>query len=250
LNPWPGPKSLTELTRLKDYKAFEGDDPATGRKRVVVTCSIENPGGPQLFGPQSLLLEFDVRTKLLVSSKSWQNSTQEGAPNCCCEKILYFEDLPDGVFDYQPPSGASFTNMPLTVPEASLSSLSDPGCGISAQGMSREQACQKILEQFWSARITNDLARIRQLLPLSAAWPDGLLRDVGDQDEIVQVLKIGGIERTGESKLGRLALVPSWVRSRGGMVQEVWLIVQFRETDREASCVIYGDHGYALNVKE
>jgi hypothetical protein len=73
---------------------------------------------------------------------------------------------------------------------------------------------------------------------------------VGDQDDITQVLKIGGIERTGESKLGPLALVPSWVRSRDGMVLEVWLIVQFRETDREASCVIYGDHGYALNVKE
>ena len=37
---------------------------------------------------------------------------------------------------------------------------------------------------------------------------------------------------------------------RGGMVQEVWLIVQFRETDRETSCVVHGDHGYALNVKE
>jgi hypothetical protein len=250
LNPWPGPKSLTVLTRLKDYKAFEGDDPATGRKRVVVTCSIENIGGPQSFGPQSLLLEFDVRTKLLVSSKSWQNSTQEGAPNCCCEKILYFEDLPDGVFDYQPPSGASFTNMPLTIPEASLPSLSDPGCGISAQGMSRQQACQKILAQYWAARITNDLARIRQLWPLTAPWPDQLLRDVGDQEQVAQVLKIGGIERTGESKLGPLALVPSWVRYRDGMVLELWLIVQFRETDRGDSCVIYGDHGYAPNAKE
>jgi len=250
LNPWPGPKSLTMLTRMKNYNAFEGDDPATGRKRVVVTCSIENTSGPQSFGPVSLLLEFDVRTKLLVSSKSWQNSTQEGVPNCCCEKILYFEDLPAAVFDYQPPTGASFTNMPLTVPEASLSSLSDPMCGISAQAMSREQACQKILGQFWSARITNDLARIRQLWPLTAGWPDKLLRDVGDQDEITQMLKIGGIERTGQSKLGPLALVPSWVRSRDGSVLEVWLIVQFREIDQTASCVIYGDHGYALNAKE
>jgi hypothetical protein len=94
------------------------------------------------------------------------------------------------------------------------------------------------------------LARIRQLWPLTAPWPDQLLRDVGDQEQVAQVLKIGGIERTGESKLGPLALVPSWVRYRDGMVLELWLIVQFRETDREASCVIYGDHGYAPNAKE
>ena len=26
------------------------------------------------------------------------------------------------------------------------------------------------------------------------------------------------------------------------------MIVQFREADGQASCVIYGEHGYALNV--
>jgi hypothetical protein len=63
-------------------------------------------------------------------------------------------------------------------------------------------------------------------------------------------LKIGGIERTGRSKLGPLALVPIWYRSQDGMVGKVWMIVQFRETEPGASCVVYGPHGYALNVKE
>jgi hypothetical protein len=97
LNPWPGPKLLTVLTTMKDYRTFEGDDPATGQKRVIVTC---------------------------------------------------------------------------------------------------------------------------------------------------------GIERTGRSKLGPLALVPSWFRYQDGMVRKVWMVVQFRETDQGTSCVVYGDHGYALNVKE
>ena len=32
LNPWPGPKLLALLPTETDYKAIEGDDPATGRK--------------------------------------------------------------------------------------------------------------------------------------------------------------------------------------------------------------------------
>jgi hypothetical protein len=61
--------------------------------------------------------------------------------------------------------------------------------------------------------------------------------------------RIGG-ERTGRSKLGPLALVPCWARRQDGTVGKVWMIVQFRETDQGTSCVIYGMHGYALNVKE
>jgi len=245
LNPWLGPKLLAVIAKMKDYKAFEGEDPATGQKRVIVTCSIEN-----LSGPQSFLLEFDIRTKLLVSMKSWRNLRREGAPNCDFENILYFEDLPDSAFNFEPPAGTQFADMPLTIPEASLSSLSDPKCGISTEGMTREQACQKILEELWAARSNNDLARIRQLCPLTATWSDELLRDPDVQDEKAQVLKIGGIERTGRSKLGPVMLVPSWIRRRDGGVEKLWMIIQFRETDQGTSCVIYGPHGYALNAKE
>jgi len=246
LDSWPGPKLLTKLSKVKDYQAFEGDDPATGRQRVVATCSIDT-----VAGPESFLMEFDVRSKLLVSMKTWGNSRHEGAPIAAFEKVLYFEDLPDSAFDFQPPSGTLLTNMPLTIPDAgaSLPALSDPNCGISAEGMTREQACQKILGQLWAAQIKNDFARIRQLLPYSATWSDDLMREVCHQDEMVQVLKIGGIERTGSSKLGPLALVPGWIRYQRG-VGEVWMIVQFRQTDRGTSCVVYGPHGYALNVKE
>jgi hypothetical protein len=247
LNPWPGPALLTLLTTVTDYKALEGEDPATGRKRVVVTCSFESSAGPQ-----SYLMEFDVRTKLLVSMKIWQNSRQEGTPHCDFQKILYFENLPESVFNFHPPPDTAVTNMPLTLPDAavSLPALNDPNYGISAEGMTREQACQKILEQYLEAYIKNDLARIRKLCPVNATLSDDFLRENRKLDGIAQVLKIGGIERTGSSKLGPLALVPSWDRDQDGTVSETWWIVQFRETDRGSSCVIYGAHGYALNAKE
>jgi hypothetical protein len=247
LDAWPGPELLTQLSKVKDYKAIEGDDPATGRKRVVVTCSSDSRNGPQ-----SYLLDFDVRTKLLVSMKIWVNSRREGTPKYDYDKILYFEDLPDSTFDFQPPEGIAVTNMPLTIPDAGagLPAVSDPKYGISAEGMTREEACQKILRQAWEADINYDFARIRQLCPLAADSSDDSLREALKQAGIVQLLKVGGIERTGRSKLGPLALVPSWVRAEDNTVSEIWMIVQFRETDAGTSCVLYGEHGYALNVKE
>lgn len=243
---WFGPRLLADLARWKDYHAVEGDDPATGQKRVIVTCSLENFGGPQ-----SCLLEFDGRTKLLVSATSWSNLKREGSPRFSLEKILYFENLPDSAFSFQPPAGTQFTDIPLEVPEANLSVLSDPKYGISAEGMTREQACQKILEQLADAAISNDTARIRRLCPVTATWSDEMLRGSGDPDETgAQVVKIGGIEQTGSSKLGPLALVPSWIRYQDGSVRENWTVVQFRKTDQGTSCVVVGPRGYGPNVKE
>ena len=151
-------------------------------------------------------------TKLIVSMKIWDNSSRAGTPRIDFEKIMYFEDLPESAFAFQPPAGIPFTNMELTVPEAgvSLPSVSDPKNGISAEGMTQEEACQKILQQAWEADIKYDLARLRQLIPLAADSTDESLRETIKRSGVVQLLKIGGIEKTGHSKLGPLALVPSW----------------------------------------
>jgi hypothetical protein len=242
INSWLGPNLLRDAARMKDYKAVEGDDPTTGQKRVIVTCSLDN-----LDGPQSFLMEFDVRTKLLVSLQVWPNLEREGAPRISVEKILYFEDLPDSALSYQPPANTQFTDIPLEVPEANLPLLSDPKCGISADGMTREQACQKILKELWVAPPD----RVRQLFPIIATWSDEMIRSSGDSSETIkEVLNIGGIEQTGSSKLGPLALVPCRIRYQDGSVRVNWMVVQFREIDGRTSCVVAAIHGYGLDAKE
>ncbi|HEY2084077.1 MAG TPA: hypothetical protein VGI88_14945 [Verrucomicrobiae bacterium] len=242
INSWLGPNLLADAATVKDYKAVEGDDPTTGQKRVIVTCSLGN-----LEGPQSFLMEFDVRTKLLVSLQAWPNLTREGTPRTSVEKILYFEDLPDSALSFQPPADTQFTDIPLEVPEADISLLSDPKCGMSADGMTREQACQKILKELWVA--TPD--RVRQLFPVIATWSDEMIRGARNPNETVkEVVKIGSIEQTGSSKLGPLCLVPCRIRYQDGSVRENWMVVQFRETDRGTSCVVAAIRGYGLNVKE
>ena len=84
---------------------------------------------------------------------------------------------------------------------------------------------------------------------LTATWSDEMLR-YSEQTEPAQVLKIGDIERTGRSKLDRLALVPIWGRYKDGTERGFWIIVQFREMEQGVSCVVYGAHGYALNMKQ
>lgn len=244
LNPWLGPKLLTTLSKLPDYKAVEGNDPATGQRRILVTASLKSATGPQSF-----LIEFDAKTKLPVSMTHWPNLDRRGAPDFSFDKIVYFEDLPDSAFQFEPPAGAAFVEKPLTVPEANLPMLSNPKSGISAEGLTREEACRKLLGEFWAAVLREDLNRIRQLCPVAATWPDRLLRDLMAEDDVTELLEIGAIEKEGRSPLGPLALVPSRVRSRDGRVREVRIVVQFRQTEQGSSCVIHGNYGYTVVVE-
>jgi len=244
LDPWLGPKLLTALARMPDYQAIEGDDPATGQKQIIVTASIESATGPQSF-----TIEFDARTKLPVSMKHWQNVDRQGAPDFAFDKIVYFEDLPDGSLNFEPPAGVAFEAKPLTIPEANIAILRNPKSGISVGGLSPDEACRKILGQFWEAVINDDVARIHQLCPITAGWPDKLLLDVMAKDDVVELLGIGDIEKEGQSSLGRLALVTSRVRCADGKVREVKIVVQFRQTDHGLSCVIHGNYGYSVVVE-
>jgi hypothetical protein len=220
LNPWLGPRFLTTLSKLPNYNAVEGADPATGQKRILVTAGLESATGPQSF-----LIEFDAKTKLPVSMTHWSNLNRRGTPGFSFDKIVYFEDLPDSVFQFEPPDGVPFVEKPLTIPDANLAMLNNPKSGMSAEGLSREEACRKLLGQFWTAVINNDLARIRQLCPLTETWPDRLLRDVMTEDDAVELLQIGAIEKEGRSPLGPLALVPTRVRCKDGRVREVKIVV-------------------------
>jgi len=244
MDPWLGPKLLAKLAIMPDYKAIEGDDPATGKRQILVTGGIESA-----LGPQSFEIEFDAGTRLPVSMKHWLNLKRQGAPDFAFDKIVYFEDLPDSTFSFQPPPEVQFEKKPLTIPEANLPLLSDPTSGISVDGLSREEACRKLLGQFWTAIINDDLATIRRLCPLTRTWPDKLLLDVMAEDKAAELLRIGDIEQEGQSRLGPLALVPSRVRCKDGKVREMKIIVQFRETEEGTSCVVHGPYGHAVVVK-
>lgn len=107
---WCGSRFLQQLKEGHDnglltrWEVTYGKDPATGRKRIFVKTAWLDE---RYNGPRSLQLEFDMESKLLVSFTQWENSNWEGPATLIAEKITYHENLPDHLFEFEIPEGAS-----------------------------------------------------------------------------------------------------------------------------------------------
>ncbi len=105
---WVGSQFLEQLKAARDksiitdWKVTYGKDAATGRERAFLTFSI--PKGPP--SPRSIWLEFDAESKLPIAFKQWENPKWEGLPALVVEKIVYYETLPDDLFEFEIPEGA------------------------------------------------------------------------------------------------------------------------------------------------
>jgi len=106
---WWGSQFLEQLKEARDkwiltkWEITYGKDPATGKERAFLTFSM--PEGPP--SPRSLWIEFDVESKLLVGLKQWENPSWEGPADLVVERITYFETLPDDLFEFEIPEGAT-----------------------------------------------------------------------------------------------------------------------------------------------
>lgn len=107
---WCGSRFLKQLENLRSQGVFTcwevtyGKNFATGIQRVFLKIAWLDG---RFNGPRSMQLEFDVETKLLVSLKQWENSDWEGPATLIVEKITYHEKLPDDLFEFEIPEGAS-----------------------------------------------------------------------------------------------------------------------------------------------
>jgi len=101
LDPWMLAGFFEDAEEYADtWDVLSGKDPETGRDRILVSCSC-------LKHCRSLWFEFDAQTKLLTRLKQWNNTDFSGAPAFCFAKIVYFEELPDKLFEFDIPEGAT-----------------------------------------------------------------------------------------------------------------------------------------------
>jgi len=245
---WPGPSLIKLLAAAEDTKTIRGKDPATGREQVTLLCSLISS-----LGPQSYLVKFDVETKLPIELAQWNNMDRRGAPFFHARQITYYEDLPDSVFTVEYPKNANRVEKEMTIPESSIGLLSDPCCGISAEGLSKEDAARLLLRRAYQALIDDDFSKFRKLCPAASTWSDELLRYIvhGDdpQHRVVEIVKIGPICKEGYSKLGPIVAVPCIVKTKGGIVGEDKMIVQFRNIGGKPSCVLHGPYGLSREIE-
>jgi len=98
--PWVDGKFFRIMKDVcKDWKEEYRRDESIGGDCVFVTA--RNPESSQ-----SYEFQFDLRTKLPIRGKVWQNSDFEGNPNITANKIIYNPVLPDGIFEFEIPEGA------------------------------------------------------------------------------------------------------------------------------------------------
>jgi len=239
---WLGPELLEMLSVAKNAKIVRGKDPATGRERVMLICSIID-----VHGPQSWIIEFDVASKLPVAIKQWQNLDRSGPPSFDAFKVTYYEDLPDSMFDVRIPGDPKYIEKELKIPDETLSGLSNPQHGISAENMTQQEAAEKAVRTMYQAIIDQDLDRLKNICPLCRNWGDAFLRTIilkpDKDDRIAEILEIGQISKTGSSKLGTIVAVPTVFRLANGTKAAHKMIVQFRKVGGNSSCVVHGPYG-------
>lgn len=248
LAEWLGPGLLEMLSTAENTEVVRGKDPATGRNRVTLWCSLVD-----VHGPQSWIIEFDAATKLPIAMKQWQNLDRSGPPSFDAFKITYYESLPDSVFAVQVPGQATYVQKPITVSDENIGIMSDAADGMATEGMTQQEAAERILRTVFQAIINGDLATLKRMCPVSRNWGDEFLQSVlvktGRDERIVEVLEIGQISETGHSKLGPIVALPVSVRRQDGVKTQQKMIVQFRQLGGVSSCVVYGPYGLPQEIE-
>ena len=107
---WIGSRLLEQLKTFREsglitkWEVTEGKDSATGKQRIFLSCAWLDK---RYNGPRSLWLEIDAESNLLVGLKQWENDNWEGPAQYVAEKITYYENLPDELFEFEIPKGAT-----------------------------------------------------------------------------------------------------------------------------------------------
>ncbi len=245
---WLGPDLLHMLGKAEDAQTLRGKDPATGRDRITLLCSLGD-----MHGPQSWIMEFDAASKLPIAFKQWANLDRSGPPVFEAFKITYYEDIADSLFDVQVPGKPTYVERPLTIQEAFIDMLSNPADGMPTDGLDQQQACERLLRAGFQAVIDGDLETLKKLGPFCASLGDELLQaaifKIGREDRVTEIVKIGQICKTGQTRLGPIVAVPVQVRRKDGVKVEEKTIVQFRNIAGVPSCVIYGPYGLPQTIE-
>lgn len=230
INPWIGRDLLQELEqKTDDWQVLYGNDSATGRERVFVTCS--NPHAPSL---KSWWFEFDLETKLPVRFKQWNNIQRKGKPAFDAQSIVYYEDLPDETFKFEIAEDAVVVD---NWPDI-LDRLNDPNCGMSAENMTEDEASAEIVRRYWQAVINGNWELVARLRPITSPENWQAKYNLNPAEEIIE---IGEPYQQEGCSIG--PVIPITIKLQDGDIREIKMITKFRDTSGKSSCVIAGTWG-------
>lgn len=230
INPWPDSKFFNQIKRFtENWQVSYGKDEKTEKQSIFVTCV--HP-----YEAKSWWVQFDSETKLPVRLKQWMNNKFEGKPQFYAAEIEYNAELPAGILKFEIPQGAEVVKTPPKLPEY----LNDPNVGLSTEGLTDEQACLTIIEDYWQAIIDGDWRNLAQLRPICNAenWELKFKRNESWPTEIIE---IGQPYKEAGCNIG--PVVPCTIKYSGGQIKNIKMIVKIRNTGESKTCVIAGTYG-------
>ncbi len=180
---------------------------------------------------------IDPETKLLLGL-DYVRTTQSGEMIKSMDEIRYNESVPDQWLHFQCPDNA------VVQPEK-WGDLDSSNYGINVTGMSDEEACREILTQLFEAINAANLGQIRKLVPVANQWDDqaliagfqGITESVWDDPKPgVAAYEIGTPYQDRACPLG--VLVPCTLTDHKGQRFVIDMIVRFRRTEGQRTCVV------------
>jgi hypothetical protein len=245
---WFGPRMFEVIGTIANAKVVHGRDPATGKNRVTLSASHMD-----VHGAQSWVFEFDADTKLPIRMTHWYNLDRSGPPAFHAREIIYYEQLDDSVFDVTPPAQARMVDKPPTIPEQNLGILATPQAGLPVAQQDQDQAAEQIVRTLYTAAMTGDTARIKQLCPLAAQWSDKMIEEIASgktpEEQPAKVIQAGPVSYRGHTSLGPFVVVPCTIRHQDDSLWHENMIVQFRGSGPDMSCVIHGPYGLSVQIE-
>ena len=151
------------------------------------------------------------------------------------ERIEFNVDLPEQIFDFEIPEGASIIDH-----DHNQKILNDPQYGISTEGMTEQQAAETIATMYWNALIEMDKTTARIVAPVSPHMADSSL--------LAELVEVGRLYIQPGCGIGKL--IPCRIRYKDGSIKEWKLIIKTRNIDGHPSCVIAGFYASPVAIEQ
>jgi hypothetical protein len=182
-----------------------------------------------------------LETKFPVRAGVWHSSDYSGQPHFDFTTFIYNPEMADDLFMLDIPQDAQVID--CTHIRQMLDEIAD--CGTNVDDLDTQGACTRVSQEYWQAVIARDIAKLKQLRPLTtdAEWPVIL-----KMYEAYKPVKFTHTQMTHLNDPGTFAEVACTLTLEDGKTAKSTLNVDVCQTDRGTLGVVTGVLGPELVI--
>ncbi|HUV40551.1 MAG TPA: hypothetical protein VMW23_02030, partial [Sedimentisphaerales bacterium] len=220
------------LKNENNIKVYREAASSGGKNLIVAICEGD---------AEAWKIFIDSETKLPVGLHCLKGRNRPGDFIRDFDEIRFDEEPPAGIFEFEMPDGAVVTDM-----DQRMQLLDDPNNGISAEGLSKQQAAEEIACEYWRYIIEKDLEKAKKVSPsislYSAEEVEKRYQQIFGNCLPSEFVESGKLYVENSCGLGEI--LPCILMFEDGRKREAKIIIRFRNIRGKSSCVIAGHYGY------